>query len=107
MKAINIITATVLVSAAAFAVAAEPSYDSGRQQRMDEALDHYREGQNVNPNPGPAARTENSIKRGAHRAGSAIENGAKSVGHAVGTGLRKTGDALHRGGEKLQGKSDN
>lgn len=92
MKAITIVLTTALVAASGFVMAAEPSYDAGREQRMNEALDQYRESQNTSP--GPAARAEESIKRG-----------AKKVGHAVGTGVRKTGEALHNVGEKMQGKT--
>jgi hypothetical protein len=82
------------------ALAADPASESARKERMDQAYEDYR-----NPNPGPAARAENSIKRGAHRTGEAIESGAKKVGHAVGKGVRKTGEAIGRGGEKLEEKS--
>ncbi|MDP9045749.1 MAG: hypothetical protein M3O01_13190 [Pseudomonadota bacterium] len=83
------------VSATA-ALADDASSDQARRERMDAAYEDYR-----NPNPGPAARTENAIKRGAHRAGSAIKNGAEKAGHAVAQGVRKTGQAIDRGGEKV------
>lgn len=108
MNNFKIIAAAVLVSAAGSVFAAEPtSYDSTRQQRMDEALDHYREGQGTNSTAKPnlAERGANALKRGAHKTGNAIERGAKAVGHAVGTGLHKTGDALQNGGERLQEKT--
>ena len=82
------------------ALAADLESDAQRQERMDRAYDDYR-----NQSPGPAARPENSIKHGAHRAGSAIKHGAQRVGHAVGKGVRKTGEAIRHGGEKLQDKS--
>jgi hypothetical protein len=70
---------------------------------MNEALDKYHDSRNAQP--GPAARTEESIKRGAHKAGQAIKHGAKKVGHAVGTGIHKTGEAIHHTGEKLEDKT--
>ena len=104
MKAITTITlAAALVSLSTWAVAADPGYDAAREQRMNEALENYRDSRN--PSPGPAARAENSIKRGAHKTGDAIERGAKKVGHAVGTGLHKTGEAIHHAGDKVRGKT--
>jgi hypothetical protein len=83
--------------------------DMTRQERMDEALENYR-------NPSRMERAENSVERGAKKTGHAIENGAKKTGNAVergakktgqavGRGVEKTGDAIERGGEKLQEKS--
>lgn len=82
------------------ALAADPASESTRRERMDQAYEDYR-----NPQPGPAARAESSIKRGAHKTGEAIEHGARKVGDAVGKGVRKTGEAIGRGGEKLEEKS--
>ncbi|MFT3721626.1 hypothetical protein [Pseudorhodoferax sp.] len=86
-----------------------------REQRMEEALRNYRGTDPRNPQPGPAARAEESIKegahdagaavkRGAHRTGEAIKHGARRAGHAIGTGMEKTGDAIRRGGDKLKDK---
>jgi hypothetical protein len=102
------------VAASGAALAADPDGEAARQQRMEEALANYRDQQTGaatrpddyrNPNPGPAARAEASIKRGAHRTGQAIRHGAEKAGHAVGTGARKTGEAIGRVGEKLQDAS--
>ncbi len=82
------------------ALAADPDADTTRQERMDQAYEDYR-----NPNPGPAARAENAVKRGAHKTGEAIKQGAQKAGHAVGKGVRKTGEAIGRGGEKLEDAS--
>ena len=90
--------ASSVASTATFA--ADGASEEGRRDRMDKAYEDYR-----NPNPGPAARAESSIKRGVHKTGSAIKHGAEEVGHAVGTGVRKTGEAVGRGGEKLQDAS--
>jgi hypothetical protein len=113
MNPIKTITAAVLVSAAGCVFAAQPTTtDTTRQERMDQALNDYRDAHPSsstsmsNPNPGPAERGENAIKRGVHKTGNAIERGAKAVGHAVGTGLSKTGEALHNGGTKLQDKTE-
>ena len=95
-----------------------------REQRMDEALQNYRNAQPMqaapadprNPHPGPAARAEEATKRGARnaghavkhgaqRTGAAIKHGAERAGHAVGTGVEKTGAAIRRGGEKIQEKT--
>ncbi len=96
-----VLLAALVGAASATAFAADPGSDAERRERMDRAYEDYR-----NTNPGPAARTESSMKRGAHRAGHAIEGGAKKVGSAVGKGVRKTGEAIGRGGQKLEQKSE-
>lgn len=108
------LAAALLGMAAGSALAADPDAEAARQQRMDEALANYRNHPTAstarpddyrNPQPGPAARAEASMKRGAHRAGQAIRHGAEKTGHAVGKGVRKTGEAIGRGGEKLEDAS--
>lgn len=111
------LAATLAASGAAMAQNDTPP----REQRMDEALQNYRNGHSnataQNPQPGPAARAEESVKRGARRAGhavkhgaertgEAIKHGAQKAGDAVGTGLEKSGNAIRRGGEKLKEKVD-
>lgn len=92
--------ATLLSATTGLALAADAGSESTRRERMDRAYEDYR-----NPQPGPAARAESSIKRGAARTGSAIKSGARKTGHAIGTGVRKTGEVIGRGGEKLQDAS--
>jgi hypothetical protein len=92
--------ATLVGAFAAPAFAADAPPDTDRRARMDRAYEDYR-----NPNPGPAARAESSMKRGAHNTGAAIKRGTKKAGHAVGKGMRKTGEAIGRGGEKLEDKT--
>jgi hypothetical protein len=82
------------------ALAADPAEDAARRKRMDQAYEDSR-----NPQPGPAARAENSVKRGASRAGQAVKRGAQKTGQTVGKGVRKTGEAIGRGGSKLEDKS--
>lgn len=128
----NILKTIVLAAAlTASTMAMAQQGTAPREQRMDEALQNYRNmhgtpaqgaqapvGDPRNPNPGPAARAEDSIKRGAQRAGhavkdgaertgSAIKHGAERAGHAVGTGVEKTGAAIRRGGEKIKDKVEN
>jgi hypothetical protein len=81
--------AALLGLASGIALAADTSPAEARQQRMDKALEDSR-----NPNPGRFARAENSVKRGARKAGA-----------AVGKGVRKTGEAIGRGGKKLENAS--
>ena len=92
--------AALLGASSSVALAAEPGSEAARKERMDQAYEDSR-----NPQPGPAARAESSIKRGASRTGSAIKSGAQKAGHAVGTGVRKTGEVIGRGGEKVQDAS--
>lgn len=126
-----------LIAAATIALAgllpAAQAQDTTREQRMDQALQNYRNANGTaanrdaqppayrsadprNPQPGPAARAEqnikegahnagNAIKRGAHRTGEAIKHGAQRTGEAVGNGMERSGDAIRRGGEKLKDKS--
>jgi hypothetical protein len=101
MNRTRLVLISALLGAASTAVlAADPASETARRERMDSAYEDYR-----NPQPGPAARAESSIKRGAHRTGEAIESGAKKVGHAVGKGVRKTGEVIGKGGEKLEDAS--
>lgn len=84
-----VLIAALFGAASTAALAADAGSESARRDRMDMAYENYR-----NTDPGPAARAERSIKRG-----------AKKVGHAVREGARKTGKAIRRGGEKLERKS--
>ena len=106
--------ATLFGAASTIAVAADLGSEAARRDRMDQAYQSYQGDRN--PNPGPAARAENSMKRGAHKAGHAVRHGAHKAGHsarhgahkvrhAVGKGMRKTGEAIGRGGEKLEDSS--
>jgi hypothetical protein len=103
MKAITFVMTAALVAASGLVAAAEMAPDAAREQRMNDALDRYHDSRNAQP--GPAARSEESIKRGAHKTGEAIEHGARKVGHAIGTGVHKTGEAIHNAGEKLEDKT--
>ena len=95
-----VLIAALFGVASTAALAADPASESTRGERMNQAYEDYR-----NPQPGPAARAEGSIKRGAQKTGDAVKRGAKKVGHAVGKGVRKTGEAIGRGGEKMEDKS--
>jgi hypothetical protein len=101
------VLATALAGASSMVWAADPSSETTRQERMDAAYDNYRSnsGSTANPNPGRFERAENSVKRGAHKAGTAIKHGAQKTGHAIGKGVRKTGEAIGNTGEKLEDKS--
>jgi hypothetical protein len=102
MNTIKLALAASLAALSLAAMAADPSSDAARQQRMDEALQNYHSSAH-NSGEGPAARAEDSIKRGAHKAGAAIERGAKKTGHAIEKGVHKTGEAIHHAGEKIEG----
>jgi hypothetical protein len=103
MKNLQIALLAVLMGVSGLALAAEPSYDQSREQRMNDALDHYHD--NRNPAPGPGARTEESVKGGATRTGHAIKRGAHNAGMAVRRGAHKTSEAIHHVGEKIEGKN--
>jgi hypothetical protein len=102
MKPIKLVLLCTLLGVSGLASAAEPQADTTREQRMSEALDKYHDSRNANP--GPAARAEESIKRGASKTGHAIKRGAHKTADAVKHGAHKTGEAMHRVGEKIKGK---
>jgi hypothetical protein len=93
---------SVLLALSAGAQAAEYG-DTTRDQRMDSALQNYRD-PHRNDQPGRFARAENSVKRGAHRSGNAVKSGANKVGHAVANAGRKTAGALRNTGDKIHDK---
>lgn len=110
MNRIKFAVGATLVAISAVALAAEPSSDAARQQRMDAALQNYHDAHpdttaRSSSTAGPAARAEESAKRGARKAGHAVAHGARKAGHAVAQGARKTGDAMRRTGEKMGGTS--
>jgi hypothetical protein len=102
MKTIKVVLFCTALGLSGWASAAEPQTDTTREQRMSEALDKYHDSRNANP--GPAARAEESVKRGMHKTGRAIKHGAHKTKDAVKHGAHKTGDAMHRMGEKMEGK---
>jgi hypothetical protein len=102
MNSIKLVLLGAVLGMSGFASAEVPQSDTTREQRMSEALDKYHDSRNANP--GPAARTEESIKRGAHKTGHAINRGAHKAADAVKHGAHKTGEAMHRVGEKIEGK---
>ena len=112
MKTVSkILLLAALTGASGVALA---DYNGTRDDRMQAALDNYHRTHGTadtrytdprNPAPGPAARAESSLKRGASDAGSAVKRGATKAGHAIGTGLHKTGEAIDHAGQKLKGKT--
>lgn len=124
------LAALVGLSSATFAAADVTS--TTRQQRMDDALQNYRgtggtasrssTGRSASMNgandsrPGPAARSEETVKRvsrktghavadGARKTGHVVANGARTGGHYVAEAARKTGSAIRRTGDKMGGSS--
>jgi len=83
MKTYLSIVGVALVSACMGSMAAEMATQTTREQRMDDALQGYRS-THPDKNAGPVARTEESIKHGARRAGHEIKHGAERAGHAIG-----------------------
>ena len=102
MNRIQATLLAALIGACSAALAADPQADANREQRMNDALQSYREGAGRDPSAGPFARAEASTQRGLHRAGAALKHGARKVGHAIGTGAEKTGDAVRRTGDKIK-----
>ncbi|HEY8707207.1 MAG TPA: hypothetical protein VIM34_04340 [Burkholderiaceae bacterium] len=101
MKTYKLALLAALLGACGLASAAEPGSDAAREQRMNETLARYHDSRN--PSPGPAARTEESVKTGMSRTGHAIKRGARKVGHAVRHGAHETGEAIHHVGQKMEG----
>ena len=102
MNNIKLALGAMLVAVSTLGVAAETASVETREQRMDAALQQYHDTAN-NPQPGPAARAERSVKREFHEAGHAIRHGSREAGHAVRRGAQKTRHAVHRAGEKVEG----
>lgn len=94
-----VVAALVGLSSAAMA-----DVDASRDQRMNDALENYRNSGAAakNPEPGPFARAEEATKRGVRKAGEAVRTTAKRTGAGVKNGAQKTGDALRRTGEKIK-----
>jgi hypothetical protein len=84
----------VLLASSLVAVAAESPTDTSREQRMDDALQRYRDA-HPDTGAGPVARAEESMKRGLRKTGQAIKHGAQATGHAVKHGAHKVGQAIH------------
>src|SRR5487761_2424697 len=105
MKTYKLALLAALLGACGLASAADPGSDAAREQRMNETLARYHDRRD--PSPGPAARTEESVKGGMSRTGHAIKRGARKVGHAVRHGARETGEAIHHVGRKIEGKDKN
>ncbi len=102
MNRFQLALTAALVAGSSLAMADQMASNTTRDERMDTALQDYRSKQ-ANDSPGPAARAEESMKRGARKAGHAIEHGATATGHAIKKGAQKTGDAIRHVGEKIQG----
>ena len=60
MKRMHLALTAAMLAACSVTAFAEQSAAEARQERMDQAYEDSR-----NPNPGPAARAERSMKRGA------------------------------------------
>jgi hypothetical protein len=117
MNALKTTLLVALVGASSLAFADAPVTDTTRDQRMDQALQDYRNhpastgtsrssrADRNTSGEGPAARAEDKIKNGAERTGHAIGNGARATGHAIGNAGRATGHAIHRGADKVTGKT--
>ena len=104
MNACKSIAGFAFAAACTAAMAAEAPTDTTREERMDAALQNYRD-THPDAGGGPFARAEESVKHGARRASEAIKHGAHKAGAAIGHGVRKTGDAIGRTGEKMEGGS--
>ncbi len=96
-----LVAAIVGLSSAAMA-----DTDTTRDQRMNDALENYRNSDAAakNPEPGPFARAEEATKRGVRKAGEAVKTTAQRTGEGIANGAEKTGDALRRTGEKIKEK---
>lgn len=99
--------AKLILVAALVGVSSVAMADTTREERMNDALENYRNGNTAakNPEPGPFARAEEATKRGVRKAGEAIKTTAKRTGEGVKNGAERTGDALRRTGEKIKEKT--
>ncbi|MGC3984327.1 MAG: hypothetical protein QM777_06120 [Pseudorhodoferax sp.] len=110
-RQLGLIAAATIALAGLLPAAQAQAQDTTREQRMDQALQNYRNGNAApaardaqppayrsadprNPQPGPAARAEQNIKEGAHNAGAAVNRGAQRTGEAIKHGAQRTGEAV-------------
>lgn len=89
MKTLKISLLAAMLGASSLAFAADMGSDAARAERMNEALDSYRNAQA--PAQGPAARAGDSMRRGAHRAGESMKHGEHKARH----GAHRMGDKMH------------
>lgn len=89
MKASAFLIGAALVASSFAAIAAGANPEATREQRMDAALQSYRA---AHPTEGVGRfeKAENTVKRGAYRAGQAIKRGA----HKAGAALKRTGEKI-------------
>jgi hypothetical protein len=109
----NVLKTTLLaalVGASTMALADVPVTNTTRDQRMDQALQDYRNGSTSSssstaaPKEGRWQQTKERFKSDAHNAGQEIKQTSKDAGHAVANGARKTGHAIHKGADKAVDK---
>jgi hypothetical protein len=104
MKSPTLAVFAALMAASTLTLASESDAQAARDQRMNDALDRAHDIRNRDS--GPAARTENSVKRGVTKTGHAITHTAHKVGHTISTGAHKTGEAIHNTGERIEDQVD-
>lgn len=93
----SLLTSLIALSSGA-AWAADPDSEAARQARMDQALQDYRSSpQSTRSSEGPAARTEDAVKRGYHKTADAMKRGAHTVEHAAKKGAHKVENAGDNG----------
>jgi hypothetical protein len=87
------------------ALSATSMAEVSRQERMDEALNNYRN-QNDKTDTSRLERAGDKVEHGAKKTGHAVKRGAKKTEAAVGRGMEKTGNAMERTGDKMQNNAN-
>ena len=115
MNKLQLTAIAVLLGTCAAAVNVSAA-ETTREQRMDQAMKDYQSKprdtttrhtteSRRDAGAGPMARGEESVKRGARRAGAAIKSGAHKTGKAIQRGVTKAKNAIRRTGERMGGSS--
>lgn len=110
--AVSTTLASALLALTGASVAADPSYSSTRQQRMDAAYQNYRSG-GVDRQAGERSgavdsygsrdtRATGNVREDMRRFGKGMKRGAKQTGHAIADGARDTGRAFRDTGKRAK-----
>jgi hypothetical protein len=107
LNRLSTLAAVLLLAGGATTLHAEspetPAADPARAERMQQALENYRQRVERGADGGPVARAEAAAWRGTRTAIDATRRGVGTATRAVGSGLEKAGHAVERAGHKVSG----
>jgi len=110
--AVSTTLASALLALSGASVAADPSFSTSRQERMDAAYQNYRSGagdRSVGERSGANdsyrsadTRATGNVREDMRRFGKGMKRGAKQTGHAIAEGARDTGRAFRDTGKRAK-----